>query len=147
MPLLDKYRVSIDASPDEVWTALGATVWRMSNAGVAALLGAIPPRSAGDPLVTGSAIPGFAVTEATRPHRLVLSGRHRFAGYRLVFTILDRGPGSGTRLIATTYATFPGFAGRLYRAAVIGSGAHRLVMQRLLRRICADVRRRAGLPA
>jgi hypothetical protein len=34
-----------------------------------------------------------------------------------------------------THAAFPGALGRLYRAAVIGSGAHRIVARRLLRRV------------
>jgi hypothetical protein len=84
------------------------------------------------------------VAEAAEPVRLVLSGRHRFSTYVLAFTIVDRGPGSGCRLIATTYATFPGVTGRLYQAAVIGSGGHRLVVRRLLRRVRTDLRRRAG---
>jgi len=39
----------------------------------------------------------------------------------------------GEVLRARTEAAFPGLLGRLYRAAVIGSGGHRLVARRLLR--------------
>lgn len=140
--LIDKHRASIDASPDEVWAALGAAMRRLTSAGLTALIAPARARAKSDPLVVGASIPGFTVTEATRPARVVLSGRHRFAAYSLAFTVLDRGPGSGSRLIAATYAQFPGVAGRLYRAAVVDSGAHRIVMRRLLRRICADVRQR-----
>lgn len=144
--LLDKHRISIDASPDEVWSALARALTRFTNPGLAALLGALPTRGAGDPMVVGSAIPGFSVTESNPPARLVLSGRHRFAAYTLTFTILDRGPGSGSRLIAATHAEFPGPVGRAYRAVAIDSGAHAVLMRRLLRGVRADVRRRAGVP-
>jgi len=36
----------------------------------------------------------------------------------------------------------PGLLGRRYRAAVIGSGGHRLVAKRLLRRVAAAAKRR-----
>ena len=41
----------------------------------------------------------------------------------------------GDRLRARTHAAFPGILGRLYRAAVIGSGGHRLMTRRLLRQV------------
>jgi hypothetical protein len=43
----------------------------------------------------------------------------------------------GDRVRAQTYAAFPGVKGRVYRALVISSGAHRFVTQRLLRRVAA----------
>jgi hypothetical protein len=49
----------------------------------------------------------------------------------------------GTRLSARTDAAFPGIHGRAYRAAVIGSGGHRRVMERMLR----SIRRAAEAPA
>jgi hypothetical protein len=36
---------------------------------------------------------------------------------------------------ARTWAEFPGPAGAAYRALVIGSGGHRLVVRRMLRRV------------
>jgi hypothetical protein len=77
----------------------------------------------------GEAVPGFRVVAAEPGRRLALCGRHRFSNYALMF-VLD-----GDRLRAQTRAAFPGFLGRLYRAAVIGSGAHRLVTRRLLRQV------------
>jgi hypothetical protein len=118
-----------------------------TNTGLAVLLGAVPSRAVGDPLAVGSSIPGFTVVQSTRPERLVLTGRHRYAAYSLAFTVLDRGPGSGSRLIAASYAEFPGIVGWVYRALVIRSGAHEKVMRRLLRRLGADVRQRAGVMA
>jgi hypothetical protein len=74
-------------------------------------------------------VPGFRVVEAESGRRLALRGRHRFSNYALTF-VLD-----GDRLRAQTHATFPGVLGWLYRAAVIGSGGHRLVTRRLLRQV------------
>ncbi|MBZ0090389.1 MAG: hypothetical protein K8H90_08440 [Thermoanaerobaculia bacterium] len=74
-------------------------------------------------------MPGFRVAESEPGRRLALRGRHRFARYALTF-VLD-----GGRLCAQTHAEFPGLRGRLYRAAVIDSGGHRLITRRLLRQV------------
>ena len=76
-------------------------------------------------------MPGFRVVEAEPGRRLALRGRHRFANYALTFVF------DGGRLRALTHAEFPGLLGRLYRAAVIGSGGHRLVTRRMLRQVVA----------
>lgn len=83
---------------------------------------------------------GFVLDEATEPHRLALRGRHLFAVYRLVFE-LDPDV-DGVRLRALTFAAFPGLHGKFYRALVIGTGAHRVVVRRMLRRIAALADRR-----
>jgi hypothetical protein len=62
-----------------------------------------------------------------------------------VFTLEDRG--EGTELSARTLARFPGLHGRAYRALVIGSGAHRLVTRRWLRRIGRLAERSASRPS
>ena len=67
---------------------------------------------------------------------MALKGRHPFAAYRLVFE-LDPEPG-GVSLRALTFAAFPGLHGKLYRALVIGSGGHRFVVRRMLKRIAAQ---------
>lgn len=77
-------------------------------------------------------VSGFAVEEET-PERVTLVGRHRFSRYELAFEI------DGDTVRARTSAEFPGVAGRLYRALVIGSGGHRLAVRSMLRKI----RRRA----
>ncbi len=41
----------------------------------------------------------------------------------------------GTLLSARTYADFPGVGGRVYRALVVGSGAHVLAVRRMLRSV------------
>ncbi|TDD68655.1 hypothetical protein E1262_15255 [Jiangella aurantiaca] len=110
----------------------------MTGAGpLAWVLGTDPRRASGVPLEPGATVPGFAVA-AAEPERLVrLTGRHRFSRYALTFT-LAAAPG-GTMLSARTEAAFPGPHGRAYRLLVIGSGAHRRIVGRMLR----DVRRRA----
>jgi hypothetical protein len=82
---------------------------------------------------SGEAVPGFRVIEAEPGRRLVLRGRHRFSDYALTF-VLD-----GERLRAQSHAAFPGVLGRLYRAAVIGSGSHRRVTRRLLRQVVGAI--------
>jgi hypothetical protein len=39
---------------------------------------------------------------------------------------------------AQTWAAFPGLKGSIYRALVIGSGGHRIVVRRMLKRIAAQ---------
>lgn len=84
----------------------------------------------------GTASPGRPgrVVESEPGRRLALRGRHRFANYALTFVV------EGDRLIARTHAEFPGILGRLYRAAVIGSGGHRIVTRRLLKQVARGAR-------
>lgn len=139
LPYIDEHGRRVDASVDAVWAALVEVLRREmgGSAGFARLLGCDPARTtagfAGRP---GETVPGFRVAEAEPGRRLHLRGRHRFSDYALTF-VLD-----GERLRAQTHATFPGLLGRLYRAAVIGSGAHRLATRRLLRRVARAVEAR-----
>ena len=132
LPYVDEHSQRFDAPVDAVWTALLKVLRREmgGSAPIARVLGCDPaqgtPEFAGRP---GEPVPGFRVVEAEPGRRLVLRGRHRFSNYALTF-ILD-----GDCLRAQTHAAFPGVLGRLYRTAVIGSGAHRLVTRRLLRQV------------
>lgn len=136
LPLVDEHAVTVPAPADAVWRALGASLPRSRAAGLyAAAVGARDSRPLGDPLVAGSGVPGFSVREAVPRRRLVLTGRHRFSRYALVFDLEERD--GSTRLTARTRALFPGTGGRAYRALVIGSGAHRVLVRRWLRRIGA----------
>ena len=131
LPYIDEHSERVDAPADVVWTALLEVLRReMSGSTIARILGCDPAQGtaefAGRP---GEAVPGFRVVEAEPGRRLALRGRHRFSTYALTF-VLD-----GDRLRAQTHAAFPGVLGRLYRAAVIGSGGHRLVTRRLLRQV------------
>jgi len=148
LPFIDEHALAIDASRDQVWDALlkvaAATFEGGATAGVARVLGCRPATSAGPrPLAVGSTIPGFAVTEAEPGSRLVLSGRHRFSRYELAFTLREDAR-SGTRLGAETRAVFPGIHGRAYRAAVIGTRGHVVVVRRMLSAVARGARRERG---
>jgi hypothetical protein len=132
---IDEYDTRVDGPPEQTWTAITRAL-RGQLKGFPALvriLGATPAARSGDwnGDLTGATLPGFEVVDAQRPERLELRGRHRFARYSLVFLI------DGERVRAQTYAEFPGIKGRAYRTLVIGSGAHRVVAKRLLRRVAA----------
>jgi hypothetical protein len=77
---------------------------------------------------------GFEVSQEIEGERLALSGRHRFARYRLVFALTEQ-PDRALKLSAISYAAFPGPRGRLYRALLLGSGGHVLAVRHMLRTI------------
>lgn len=135
LPFVDEHHVLVNAPVDIVWGQVGAMAGRSGPAGrvVASILATVPRRPSGDPLTQGAALTGFAVQEAVPGDRLVLVGRHRFSEYALIFTLAAE-PG-GTQVGGITRARFPGVRGRLYRALVIGSGGHRVMMMRMLRGI------------
>lgn len=132
LPYIDEHAMSIGAPRDRVWVAVTEVLRREfgGGSGIARALGCDPahgtPRFDGSP---GQTLPGFRVVEAEQGRKLVLRGRHRFSDYQLT-VLLDDG-----RLCAQTHAAFPGVRGRLYRAAVIGSGGHRILARRLLRQV------------
>lgn len=142
LPPVDEHGVEIAADPDQVWEALAATLPRILNtrrsAQFAKLLGDAFTEAEGEPTVIGSTVPGFIVSRSIRPSVLALLGQHRFSRYALVFRIDEIGTGC-SRLRAETRAEFPGITGRVYRALVISSRAHILVVRRIL----SAVRRRA----
>jgi hypothetical protein len=122
LPYIDEHRISVDANRATTWSALLRVLCRDPN--------------------DASTVPtGFALDESTPPERLALKGQHRFAVYKLVFELDDEGP-QRTRLRALSWADFPGASGRAYRALVIGTGGHRVVMRLMLKRIAAAARRR-----
>ncbi|WP_245847319.1 hypothetical protein [Mycobacterium szulgai] len=119
LPYIDGHAIWLHASASDVWSALLSKMCRDPD----------------DP----TTVPlGFRLEQADAPHRLTLKGRHPFAVYRLVFEV-DR-DGDGARLRALTFAAFPGLHGKVYRALVIGSGGHRIVVRRMLRRIAGATR-------
>jgi hypothetical protein len=132
LPYVDEHTQQIDAPADVVWAALLKVLRRqmLGGAAFARILGCDPAEATAE--LTGrpgESVPGFRVEDADPGRRLVLRGRHRFSSYELTF-VLD-----GDRLRAQTRAAFPGVLGKLYRAAVIGTGGHRLITRRLLRQI------------
>jgi hypothetical protein len=114
---IDEHLITVDADREDTWSALLHVMCRNPH----------------DP----STVPaGFVLDEARRPMRFALKGRHPFAVYRWVFE-LDDGPVGRTRLRARTWADFPGLPGKIYRAMVIGTGGHRVVVRWTLKRIAA----------
>lgn len=136
LPYVDEHSVTLDANSDTAWKALLRVVEgsfaSSASARGARFLGCADVESSGPrPLAAGSTLPGFHVEVADRPAELGLAGRHRFSAYALTFRLEPSG-GSSCRLRAETRASFPGIAGRTYRALVIGTRIHVLVTRRLL---------------
>ncbi|MER5941475.1 hypothetical protein ABT121_29605 [Streptomyces sp. NPDC001928] len=107
LPFVDEHATTVEANADAVWYELGA-------------------------MMKGSR--GFRVAVSVPGQELAYVGRHPFATYALIFH-LDETPQGGTRLRAETRAAFPGRKGALYRRLVIGTGAHAVVVRRMLRKV------------
>jgi hypothetical protein len=117
LPYIDEHATIIPADRATVWTAVLRTLCRNPE----------------DP----STVPfGFTLDVAEPLERFALKGRHWFSVYKLIFLLAEAD--SGTRVTAQTWAAFPGLKGNAYRALVIGSGAHRIVVRRMLKRIAAQ---------
>lgn len=139
-PFVDEHEVRVSAPVLVVWRTLTERLSGAQNGrrvAFAHLLGTEPRRPSGTFPEEGATLAGFKVTESVRGKLLELTGRHRFSRYRLVLTLAEQA--GATVVSARTYARFPGPHGAVYRLLVIGSGAHRVVAQALLR----DVRRQA----
>ena len=145
LPHVDEHAVVIAAGVDDVWTAvtdLDGVFSRPRAEFYARAVGCADDRASGPrPLAEGSTMPGFHVVTSVPGSELVLAGRHRFSSYALTFRIDELTEGR-TRLRAETRAVFPGLAGRAYRALVIATGGHVIVMRRLLAGIKRAAERR-----
>lgn len=135
LPHVDEHSVVVGAPPTTTWRSVAKvaeTAFSPTWVGVVSrVLGCEDTSVTGPrPLTTGSTFPGFHVA-TDEPHRLVLLGAHRFSDYALIFR-LDELDDGATRLRAETRAVFPGLHGGLYRAAVIGTRRHTVVVKRLL---------------
>jgi hypothetical protein len=118
LPYIDEHAITIAAGREATWHAVLRTM--CSNVE--------------DP----QTVPfGFVLDAAEQPDRFALKGRHWFAVYKLIFLLADD-PAGGTRLTAQSWAAFPGAKGKIYRALVIGSGGHRIVVRKMLRHIAAQ---------
>ncbi|HEV7710000.1 MAG TPA: hypothetical protein VGP16_17535 [Asanoa sp.] len=145
LPFVDERQVHIAAPAEAVWAELVDRARRIGGGGAAwyaPLVGAQPRTASGPPLTEGATLPGFAVVEAVPGHRLLLRGRHRFSRYALEVTLTD--DSGQTDLTARTDAAFPGAFGWCYRQLVIGSGAHAVLVGRLLKGIRAAAERRTS---
>jgi hypothetical protein len=145
LPWIDEHATELDATPAVAWPALLRTVERMT-AGRAApayarAVGCADTEAGGPrPLEVGSTVPGFHVAEIVPERLLVLRGSHHFSDYALVFRLEPLG-GVRTRFAAETRAVFPGAKGRAYRALVIGTRMHVLVVKRVQRGVAHRVER------
>ncbi len=119
LPYIDEHAISVAAGRAETWAAVLRTICR-------------------DPHDSSAFPTGFVLDEARPPERLALKGRHLFARYLWVFE-LDAEAAQRTRIRSATWADFPGLHGKIYRALVIGSGAHRVVVRATLKRIAAGI--------
>lgn len=137
LPWIDEHRLKVQGTPEAVWTAMLRIVRRSMSGSprFAAFLRCEPARAtAAWTGRVGETITGFRVEDVESGRRLVLRGRHRFADYQLTFVL------EGDELRAETRAAFPGIEGRLYRAAVIGTGGHAIIVRRMLRRMARAAR-------
>jgi hypothetical protein len=142
LPHIDEHGTLVLAPVPHTWDALMPVV-RESFQGFAAtrmarLLGCAHTETSGPIDRIGSTIPGFIVARVVEPAVLALEGQHRFSRYGLIFS-LEPTRDEQTLLRAETRAEFPGLKGGIYRALVIGTRGHVLVVKHLL----AGVRRRA----
>lgn len=117
LPYIDEHAITVGANREETWPALLEVMCR-------------------DPRNPSTVPTGFVLDEARAPGRFALKGRHPFAIYRWVFELEDA-PEHRTRLRALTWAAFPGIHGKVYRALVIGTRAHRVAVRWTLKRVAA----------
>jgi hypothetical protein len=140
LPYIDQHVRSIDATADQVWGALVATMrplGRRLPRAVKSAWGLRPDERTGEwgsAVAVGDSLVGFEVVDVSVPRSITLRGRHRFSRYELRFEITD-GERGGVVLHAHSSAVFPGAAGRLYRALVIGTGGHRIAVSAILARV------------
>lgn len=137
LPFVDEHARVVEASPERAWAALVRVLPRaFGGAGAerfARIVGCDIVEPEGRFPESGSAIVGFRVARADPPRELALDGRHRFSDYALTFRLDPLDGGRATRVRAETRAAFPGMAGRAYRAAVIGTRGHVVLLRRMLR--------------
>jgi hypothetical protein len=136
LPFIDEFDVVVEAPAAQVFRAVASRLSRTfegrKGRGFTFLLGcAQRGHSFSVPPVAGQETNGFRVAEVLEPTKLVLEGRHRFATYRLAFRIEPLDEKRAT-LRARTDALFPGLIGGIYRALVIGSGAHAMLARKML---------------
>jgi hypothetical protein len=135
---IDEHGTLVLAPVPKVWEAMlsvaGRSFSRPVAGRIARLLGCSHTEVSGPISRIGSTIPGFIVARVIEPAALALEGEHRFSRYGLIFS-LEPTRDEQTLLRAETRAEFPGLKGKAYRALVIGTRAHVLVVNRLLRGI------------
>jgi hypothetical protein len=145
LPFVDEVSTEVEATPEEAWEAVVATVERRGGrtAGRATgrALGCVPDRCAGEVGEIGGTVPGFLVTRSVPPAVLALMGEHRYSRYALVFRVAERGLDRPLLVSAETRAEFPGVSGSIYRLLVVGSHGHAVAVRSLLGSIRREAER------
>lgn len=138
LPPIDEHQVEVDAPAEAAWAALFPTLEHSFDTKFgrryAERVGARETDAHGDLHHPGGTLPGFVVSRSIPPVMLALLGEHRYSKYAVVFRI-DLLPGQRSRVRLETRAQFGGGRGRLFRAGVVGTRGHVLVVRRLLRSI------------
>lgn len=146
LPPIDEHSIEIEAPAEAAWAALFPLLSRSLNGRLARrtarLLDCRDQIAEGDLRHPGGTLPGFVVARSVAPVMLALMGVHRFSRYALVIRI-DLLPGQRCRVRAETRAQFPGAKGIAYRAGVIGTRMHSIVVRRLLRSLKRGAEKRA----
>lgn len=119
LPLVDEHVIRVEASVLARRAAMSKVAHRIAER---------PPPRLFSKLWRLETPTTFRIAEET-PDRITLAGGHRFSRYELVFEIVN------DEVHARTLAEFPGLRGRAYRALVIGSGGHALIVRAMLRKI------------
>jgi hypothetical protein len=138
LPYIDDHVKTVNAPAERVWAALLSAIrvgfGHQLPGPLVAAWGLEQAARSGDWISSvrvGDTVPGFAVAETEAPRLLSLRGRHRFSRYEFRFE-LDSPHPDRVEIHVRTSAVFPGVHGRIYRALVIGTGGHRIAVQRML---------------
>ena len=138
LPPIDEHYIDVEAPAEATYAALFPTLESALGSKFAhsycERIGAIETEAHGDRHHPGGTLPGVCVTRAIAPVMLALAGEHKYAKYAVVFRI-DLLPGQRSRVRLETRAQFAAGKGKLYRAAVVGTRGHILIVNRMLRSI------------
>lgn len=147
LPHIDEHGLLVLAPVERVWEALVRVAGRgfsgRTGARIARALDCSQTETSGPINRIGSTVPGFIVARVIEPAVLALEGEHRFSRYGLIFSV-EPTRDEQTLLRAETRAEFPGLKGRVYRTLVVGTKAHVLLVNRLLRAIKRRAERAAA---
>ena len=141
LPYIDEHSTCVGAGPERTWAALVAVGRAMHGpAGpLGWLMGLQPARASGDwRRGRWRRAPRCRDSRSSRRARRRVwrcAGRHRFSRYALVFELEDIEAARARGSRARSWGGFPGVHGLLLSGSGVGSGAHRVVVRRLLRRI------------
>lgn len=144
LPPIDEHYIDVEAAAEATYAALFPTLESALGNKFAhsycERVGALETEAHGDLHHPGGTLPGFTVIRAIAPVMLALAGEHKYAQYAVVFRI-DLLPGQRSRVRLETRAKFVHGRGTLYRAAVVGTRGHIIIVNRMLR----SIKRRAEL--